>query len=192
MFDHSVTIFNELVAIEPKYLNRRILEHIRTKLIEIKVNKCTKDFGFIKAIDIMTVRPAEISMADGSTRFSITYTIHSLLPRIGKVYNSKSVVVINHDDICGAVITVDDSCEGHPFHIFLINCVYKDKKYQFENCDCVLPSFDDPSATQFVLYNIVVDTVAYFEKQFRVTGKHIHNYKNPQKDDKKSCVKTDK
>jgi DNA-directed RNA polymerase subunit E'/Rpb7 len=176
MSDHSITIYNELVSIDPKYLNKRILQHIQRKLIETKVGKCTKYHGFIKSIDIKKVSPAPISMADSSTRFSVVYTIYSLLPSPNKVYSSKSVVIINHETICGAIITVDDSCEDHPFQIFLVNGFYKDKQYQFKDCKCSIPSSTNSSSVEFVLTNIVVDTVEYYETQFRVTGKHIHNY----------------
>lgn len=181
MSDHSITIFNELISIEPKYLNKQIFQHIKRKLIETKVGKCTKYYGFIKSIDIKKVSPAPISMADSSTRFSIVYTIYSLLPCPGNVYSSKSVVIINHDNICGAIITVDDSCEDHPFQIFLVNGFYKDKQYQFNDCKCSIPSSTNLSSVEFVLTNIVVDTVEYYEKQFRVTGKHIHNYQKNMK-----------
>lgn len=170
MFDHSVTISNELVALEPVYLDRRILEHLRRKLKESKVGRCTKEQGFIKDIAIKRVLPAEVSMSDGSTRFSVTYDVQSILPKPGKVYTTKKVVVINHDNVCCVISTIDETCEK-PFQIFIINGVAKGTKYKFSDCKCSIPIVAQQE--NFVLPNIVVDTVEYHEKQFIVTGKHI-------------------
>lgn len=175
MFDHSVTISNELVALEPMYLNRNILGHLKRKLKESKVGRCTKEQGFIKDIEIKKVQPAEISMSDGSTpRFLVTYTVQSMLPKSGKIYTTKKVVVINHDNVCCVISTIDETCEGKPFQIFIINGTVKGKKYKFSDCKCSIPIVTQP--VDFVLPNIVVDTVEYHEKQFIVTGKHIHDH----------------
>jgi hypothetical protein len=140
-------------------------------------------------------------MADGGARFSTTYSIQSLLPKQGKVYTAKSVVVIIHNNVCCVIATIDDTCEGKPFQIFIINGVAKGRKYKFDTCKCVIPTSGQP--TDFVLPNIVVDTAEYHEKQFIVTGKHIHDYvpcKAPtpapvkevkaKRDDKEGCAKT--
>lgn len=174
MVDHSVTISNEIVVLEPMYLDRKILEHLTNKLKESKVGKCTKEQGFIKDIEIKNVHPAEISMSDGGTRFSVTYGVQSMLPKTGKVYITKKVVVINHDNICCVISTIDETCEGKPFQIFITNGVAKGKKYKFNDCTCSIPIVTQP--IDFVLPNIVVDTAEYHEKQFIVTGKHIHDY----------------
>lgn len=173
MFDHSVTISN-LVALEPMYLDRRILEHIKRKLKDTNVGRCTKEQGFIRDIEIKKVQPVEISMSDGSTRFSVTYTVQSMLPTSGKVYTTKKVVVINHDNVCCVISTIDETCEGKPFQIFIINGAPNGKNYKFNDCKCSIPIVAQP--VDFVLSNIVVDTVEYHEKQFIVTGKHIHDY----------------
>lgn len=174
MFDHSVTISNELVALEPMYLDQKILEHLRRKLKDSKVGRCTKEHGFIKDIEIKKVEPAEISMSDGSIRFSVTYAVQSLLPKSGKVYSTNKVVTINHSDMCCVISTIDDTCEGKPFQIFIINGIPKGKKYKFEDCKCTIPILGHP--IDFELSNIVVDTVEYHDKQFIVTGKHIHDH----------------
>jgi hypothetical protein len=184
MFDHSVTVLNELVALEPMYLDRKILEHLRNKLKESKVGRCTKEQGFIKDIEIKNVQPAVISMSDGGTRFSVTYTVQSMLPKSGKVYTTKKVVVINHDNVCCVISTIDETCEGKPFQIFIINGVSKGDKYKFNDCKCSIPIVTQP--VDFVLPNIVVDTVEYHEKQFIVTGKHIHDYHSTPISDKSS------
>lgn len=188
MYDHSVTISNELIALEPAYLDRKILEHITRKLTDSKVGKCTKDHGFIKGIEINKVMPAEISMSDGGTRFAITYLLHSLMPKHGNVYTSKSVVVINHNNICCVISTIDDTCEDKPFQIFIVNGSPKGKNYKFNDCKCSIPILGH--STDFILSNIVVDTVEYHDKQFIVTGKHIHDHL-PSKHDKKVCAKTE-
>jgi len=187
MFDHSVTISNELVTLEHMYLDRHILGHLRQKLRRVMVGICSKEYGFINDVEIKNVEPAEISMADGSACFSTTYTIQSLLPKPGNVYTSKKVVVINHNNVCCVIATIDDTCESRPFQIFIVNGVTKDLKYKFEDCKCVIPVLGQP--TDFVLTNIIVDTVEYHEKQFIVTGKHVHEH--TPKDDKKICMKTD-
>lgn len=199
MFDHSVTISNELVSLEPMYLDRKILEHLRNKLKESKVGKCTKEQGFIKDIEIKKVQPAEISMSDGGTRFSVTYAVRSMLPKSGKVYTTKKVVVVNHDNVCCVISTIDETCEGKPFQIFIINGVVKGKKYKFNDCKCSIPIVAQP--TDFMIPNIVVDTVEYHEKQFIVTGKHIHDHcptelgrnppDKPSKHDKEVLAKTE-
>lgn len=173
MFDHSVTISNELVALESMYLDQHILKHLKRKLKESKVGICTKEQGFVKDLEIKKVQPAEISMSDGSTRFSVTYAVQSMLPKSGKVYTTKKVVVINHDDMCCVISTIDDTCEGKPFQIFIINGVVKGKNYKFHDCKCSIPIVAQP--INFVLPNIMVDTVEYYQKQFIVTGKHIHD-----------------
>jgi hypothetical protein len=180
MFDHTVTISKELITLEHKYLDMYILETIKNKLVTTKVGKCTKEYGFIKDIEIKkdSIQPAEISMADASTRFSISYIIHSILPKPGKVYSSKSIVIINMDNIYGVIITVDDSCED-PFQIVMTNWTYKDNVYKFQECECTLPS---TGHHKFVLNNIIVDTVEYRDKQFRVTGKHICKKKKINKE----------
>jgi hypothetical protein len=195
MFDHSVTISNELVSLEPMYLDQKILEHLQRKLKESKVGKCTKEQGSIKDIKIKKIEAAEISMADGGTRFSVTYTVQSLLPTFGKVYTTKKVVVINHNNVCCVISTIDETCEDKPFQIFIINGAPKGKKYEFSDCECSIPIVAHP--VDFVLPNIVVDTVEYHEKQFIVTGKHIHDYKHkpsikPSKHDKEVRSKTEK
>lgn len=191
MFDHSVTISNELVALEPMYLDRKIPEHLRRKLKESKVGRCTKEQGFIKDIEIKKFQPAEISMSDGSTRFSVTYDVQSILPKPGKVYTTKRVVVINHDNVCCVISTIDETCESKPFQIFIINGVVKGKKYNFSDCECSIPIVAQP--VDFVLPNIVVDTVEYHEKQFIVTGKHIHpNKLSSSKHDKEVRAETGK
>lgn len=191
MFDHSVTISNELVTLEPMYLDKRIFEHIRQKLKATKIGICTKEYGFIKDIEIKNVQPAEISMADGGTRFSTTYSIHSLKPKSGNVYTCKNVIVIDHNNVCCVISTIDDTCENKPFQIFIINGTCKGEKYIFTDCKCAIPATGKP--TDFILPNIVVDTVEYHENQFIVTGKHIHNHKveSPSsKHDKEVCAKT--
>ena len=174
MFDHSVIISNELVALEPMYLDRNILQHLKRKLKESKVGMCTKEQGFIKDIEIEKVQSAEISLSDGGTRFSVTYIVQSMLPKSGKVYATKKVVVINHDNMCCVISTIDETCEGKPFQIFIINGVAEDKNYKFNDCKCSIPIVDQP--IDFMLPNIVVDTVEYHEQQFIVTGKHIHDH----------------
>jgi hypothetical protein len=181
MFDHTITIFDELIALEPRYLDRDIKHHIQNKLKSKKVGSCSKDYGFIQDIEIKKVASAEISMADGLPRFKTTYCIKSILPTPGKLYTSKKIVVINHKNVTGAIATIDESCAEHPFQIFIINGRNKCNQLQFDNCECVLP-FDNGKQTPFSLPNIVVDTVQYCDKQFRVTGKHIH-----LKDDKEGC-----
>lgn len=192
MFDHSVTISNELVALEPMYLDSKILEHLRRKLKDSKVGRCTKEHGFIKDIEIKKVQPAEISMSDGSTRFSVTYNVQSLLPRSGKVYHTNKVVTINQTEMSCLISTIDDTCEGKPFQIFIINGIPKGKKYKFDDCKCAIPILGRP--IDFELSNIVVDTVEYHDKQFIVTGKHIHDHttkpKHPPKHDKEVSAKT--
>jgi hypothetical protein len=193
MFDHSVTISNELVTLEPMYLDPFIIKHLSEKLCKIKVGTCTKEYGFIKGIKITNVKPAEISMADGSTRFSTTYIIKSILPTVGKVYTAKSVTVINHNNVCCVIATIDDACGGNPFQIFIVNGISKGPNYKFESCKCVIPISDKPK--KLVLWNIIVETVQYHQKQFIVAGKHMHDYnlsKDPKiKDDKKGCAKTE-
>ncbi len=184
MFDHSVTS-NKLVSIEPRFLSRKVIEHILTELKTTLVGKCTKEHGFVKNIEIKKVLPAEISMADGGTRFSTTYTIQSILPKPGNVYQSQNIIIINHNSVCGVIATIDDSCEAQPFQIFIINCINKGDKYLFNDCKCVLPVSAKP--TPFVLSDIVVDTVQYHEKRFVVIGKHIHDYCAP-KNDKEVCA----
>lgn len=186
MVDNSVTVSNELVPLEPMYLDRHILEHIRTKLRNVKIGTCTKEYGFIKDIELMNVQPAEISMANGGTRFSTTYLIKAILPKPGNIYTSKSVVVINHNGMRGVIAIIDDSCENHPFQIFVMNGSYLNNNYKFSDCDCAIPISGKP--TQFTLPNIIVDTVQYHEQQFIVTGKHIHDY-CPEKNDKTDCAK---
>lgn len=187
MFDHSV-MSRELVTLEPMYLDKHIFEHLRQKLKNAKVGICTKEYGFIKDIEIKTVQPAEISMADGSTRFLTTYLIQSLFPETGKVYTAKSVVVINHNNVCCVIATIDDTCEDKPFQIFIINGATKGLTYKFDTCKCTIPVSGQP--TKFVLPNIVVDTVEYHEKQFIVTGKHICD--PPSKHDKECCAKMER
>lgn len=172
------------------YLDKRILEHLRRKLKESKVGTCTKEWGFIKDIEVKNVRPAEISMSDGSTRFSVTYSIQSTLPKNGKVYTTKKVVVINYNNTCCVISTIDETCEGKPFQIFIINGAPKGKKYKFNDCKCSIPIVAQP--IDFVLSNTVVDTVEYREKQFIVTGKHIHDYSSGTKDPTLSNSKNDK
>jgi len=187
MFDHSVTISNELVSLEPMYLDRRILEHLRRKLKDSKVGTCTKEHGFIKEIEINKVLPSEISMCDGGTRFSVTYSVQSIMPKQGNVYMTKSVLVIKHNNVCCVISTIDDTFDNK-FQIFIINGNTIDDKYKFNDCECSIPILGHQ--IDFVLSNIVVDTVEYRDKKFIVTGKHIHNYCHP-KHDKEICVKTE-
>ncbi len=189
MTDHSVTISNELVALEPMYLDQKILEHLTRKLRESKVGKYTKEQGFIKDIEIKEVQPAEVSMSDGSTRFLVTYDVQSILPKPGKVYTTTKIVVINHDNVCCVISTIDETCEK-PFQIFIINGVVKGRKYKFSDCKCSIPIVPQP--IDFVLANIVVDTVQYHEKQFIVTGKHIHCPRRIPKHDKEVRAETGK
>ena len=57
---------------------------------------CSKEYGYIKDIEIKNVTQVEISMADGGTRFSTTYAIQSMLPKPGNVYVSKNVIILNN------------------------------------------------------------------------------------------------
>lgn len=193
MFDHSVTISDEFVALEPMYLDRRILEHIRQKLRKAKVGICTKEYGYIQDIEIKKVTPTEISMADGGARFSTTYAIKSMLPKPGKVYWSKNVIIFNNPDMRCILATIDDTYDT-PFQIFVMNGTVKDKKYKFDDCKCTVPVIKQGQPMDFVLIDIVVDTVEYHEKKFIVTGKHTHTVcktKSSSKDDKEVRVKTE-
>jgi len=190
MFDHSVTISNELVALQPMYLDRHIHEHIRQKLRNAKVGICSKEYGYIKDIEIKNVTQVEISMADGGTRFSTTYAIQSMLPKPGNVYVSKNVIILNNSAMCCILATVDDTCDT-PFQIFVMNGTVKGKKYKFDDCKCTVPVIKQGVSMDFVLGDIVVDTVAYHEKKFIVTGKHTHTSCKTTKDDKEGHTKTE-
>jgi DNA-directed RNA polymerase subunit E'/Rpb7 len=168
------TISNELVSLSPDQLDKNIQKHLTKKLIEMRVGKCSKEFGFIKEVEIKNVKAAEISMTNGTAQFSITYSIKSLLPQIGESYTSKMVMVISNENVCCAIAMIDNSCEDKPFNVFISNgFITKDNHYSFENCKCLIPVTGQLES--YTLENIKVVTVEYYEQQFIVTGEHVHN-----------------
>ncbi len=181
MFDYFT--IRELVTLESMYLDKHILQHIHKKLSDVKTGQCTKVHGFIKAVEnVRIVSSYEISMADSSNRFLVEYSLKTILPKIGNVYASKEIVsVIEHNDFHGAIVTIDDTCDGNPFQIFITNGVCKSKKYKFTDCKCLFPVTG--KQLQFVLPCIKVDCVLFKDNQFRVTGKHLHE-KEKEKHDK--------
>jgi hypothetical protein len=170
------TISNELVSLNPDQLDKNIQKHLTKKLTEMKVGKCSKEFGFIKEVEIKYVRSAEISMTNGTAQFSITYLIKSLLPHVGESYSSKKLVVISNENVCCAIAMIDNSCENKPFNVFISNGhITKDNNYSFENCQCLIPVTGQPE--NFRLENIKIVNVEYHEQQFIVTGEHVHHQK---------------
>lgn len=175
MIDHSVTILNELVALEPKYLDSNILTHLKDNIKSSKIGKCTKDYGFIKDIDILSVKPTEISIINCYPQFLVNFVIRSIMPKQGSVYATQKIIAFEHSKMCYIIATIDETCE-QSFRIFIINCISRDNNFYFSDCKCSIPK--SKTVIDYVLSNIIVETVEYNDKQFIVTGKHIHDIKN--------------
>ncbi|ASZ85114.1 134L [Cherax quadricarinatus iridovirus] len=169
-----IEISNEIITLEPKYLNSDIIENIENELKKKKIGNCMKKYGIIKKITLdkskILQHNPEISIIDGCVKFSVSYTIHSFFPKKGNFYMSKRIFVINQMNITGAVATIEEISKENLFQIYLTNGSVKNDKFIFQDCNCKLKA----GVQNEVALNIIVDSVEYYERKFRVTGKHVH------------------
>lgn len=89
-------IIQEILCLEPMYLNSNIKNHILEKLKIKFINTCTKRYGYIFKVNrIIEFFDNSISSACHGTNFNITFEIDTLKPEINKIFSGIVCMVIS-------------------------------------------------------------------------------------------------
>jgi hypothetical protein len=165
------------VVLNHEYLDKNLFTHLKNTVEDQNIGKCFEKYGYIIEIYNLEIISAEITMANCSNRFEVKYEIKTIFPKIGKKFESVSIInTIQQNNFCGALLNVFEikkkNDEIVPIQIFLTNGIKKENSLIFENCKCSITCVSFPS--KCLLTDIVIDYLVYANGLFRITGKHIH------------------
>lgn len=167
----------DTIVLKSEFLNSNLLNHLNESVKEEKIGKCIEKYGYIISIDNLEIKSAAISPADCSNRFVVSYKIKSLLPKIGDVFEGKSIITtIEQNDFHGALINVFEIQKKDnitiPVQVFITNGMRHGTVFVFKNCGCSINCAQLPA--KCLLNNILVEYITYKDGVFRITGLHVH------------------
>jgi len=84
---------NKRVYLEPKFLDENIMDHLLSKIREISVGQCTKDYGHILKVN----RIVEV-LGNEDTIFTVLFEAETLKPTVGNKF-SGTVCMLYKDGI---------------------------------------------------------------------------------------------
>ena len=89
-------IVQEIICMEPKYLDSDIDKHILKKLKDVYVNVCSKRYGYILTVNrIQTFNDNCISSASHGINFNITFEINTIRPEVNKIFSGIVCMIIS-------------------------------------------------------------------------------------------------
>jgi len=169
-------VITDTVVLKSEFLNSELLVHLTESVKEKKIGKCIEKYGYIISIDNLEIISAGISPADCSNRFTVSYKIKSLLPKINDVFEGHSIITtIEQTAFCGALINVFEIKKKNsiiPIQIFVTNGMRNKDFFIFKNCNCTINCTQLPATC--LLKNIIVNYITYKDGVFRIIGHHVH------------------
>jgi hypothetical protein len=168
-----------VVGLESKYLDVNILNHLQNEVKKQFIGKCYETYGYVVDVDNVKILGAEISKADSTNRFKVSYTAKTILPRVGNIYKTSTLgKVVTIDNFRRILLNLHESknaCVNGHIQIFITN----DFNIQcdlltFNECDCV---FNCKTLPIECVIDVVVDSFKYTRNnlhQFIITGRHVH------------------
>lgn len=167
------------VGLESKYLDINLLKHLQDEVKKQFVGKCDETYGYVVDIDDIEILSNEISKADSTNRFKVSYTAKTILPRVGNVYKTSTLCkVITIDNFRNILFNLHEPKNingGGHIQMFITNDFnIQDNLLTFKDCECVFSCQTLPINCGI---DVIVDSFKYTRHnlhQFIITGRHIH------------------
>lgn len=145
------------INIDPRFLTKNLYKHVLDKLRTTFVGECTKEYGYILAINNI------ISVNDNNdTAFTVTFEAETLLPTVGCVYQAK-VTMISPE---GVFVMVHDKLRIFIPKSYMLN-------YKYEELPKKIYKSEASIIDVHGYINICVLAVKYESKNFRCFAKLV-------------------